>query len=133
LLEGIESNRRGRIKKGKINLVAHENDILRRRDILTETYAAAHKILSNHVHFSMFCERQMAAATGGWEDCWSNFYAPCHFVASLVAELLIAFTETYPWTAHYLTESDMDIVAKWRGFVKNPNWEPPRSNPAREN
>lgn len=128
MLKVIESNRRARIKIGQVNMVVDEHEILRQRGILVDKYAASHKILSNFVHFSLFCKKQMATI-GSWENCWESFYAPCQFVASFVAELLVAFCETYSWAASYLSEDDRNLFAKWSDWITDPNWEPPRSNP----
>jgi hypothetical protein len=128
LLKSVESNRRTRIKKGQLNMVVAEHEILAHRGILIAKYVAFHNALSEFVHFSMSWDMQMATM-GSWENCWKSFYMPCQFVASLVAELLVGFCETYSWAASYLAEGDRNLFVKWSGWLTDPKWEPPRLNP----
>jgi hypothetical protein len=128
LLKGVASNRRAPLKQGQVNMIVGEHEIMRQRGILIDKHTASHNILSEIIHFSMSWDKQMATM-GSWENCWESFYAPCQFVASFVAELLVGFCETYSWAASYLTEDDRSLFIKWSGWLTDPEWKPPRSNP----
>jgi hypothetical protein len=117
-LDAIEGGRRGRIRKGEVNHVLHDHEILERRGIRIDAHRLPHKVLSNFAHFSTLSHAMIMQSGGKWETSWQSFMFPVHFVPGFVAEAIGAFLEISPEARQLLDDEEQGLVAHYRTWLR---------------
>jgi hypothetical protein len=119
----MKPERRGRILKGKINMVLHDYEILERRNLNKDTYDFYRKVLSNFAHFSTYSHKMIMETSTDWVRSWRRFQPPTLAVANFVAEAVARFVEIFPKLGNELSGVEKTIVTNFRDspFVKPPS------------
>jgi hypothetical protein len=95
LFAAQSSTAQGRIRKGQIGCLLHDEEILAIRGIKPKYYNLPRKVLSNLAHFSSFSVSIMNATNRDWSLSWNEFLLPTYHVLRFASEGLTVFRRSF--------------------------------------
>lgn len=114
LFEVKSSTAKGRIRKGHVGYLLHDEEILQIRGINTDYYILPRKVLSNFANFSSFSVSMMDSTSRDWHRSWSEFLLPTYHVVRFVSEGFAGFAEIFPLVACIVSDSERHLIESYR-------------------
>jgi hypothetical protein len=118
LFEVKSSTTKGRIRKGQIGILLHDEEILKIRGINPDYYNLPRKVLSNLAHFSSLSVSILNATSRDWHQSWTQFILPAYHVVRFVAEGLAGFTEVFPQVENLVSAEDKRLIDQYRDSLR---------------
>jgi hypothetical protein len=118
LFEVKSSTAKGRIRKGQVGILLHEEEILQIRGINPDYYNLPRKVLSNLAHFSSLSVSIVNATNRNWHQSWTQFILPAYHVVRFVVEGLAVFTELFPQVGTLASAEDKLFIDQYRNSLR---------------
>jgi hypothetical protein len=112
------STAKGRIRKGQVRCLLHDEEILAIRGIKADYYNLPRKVLSNLAHFWSLSVSIMNATSRDWSQSWNEFILPTYHVVRFVSEGLTVFTEVFPEAEALISTEDKQLIDSYRDSLR---------------